>query len=306
MPARSVEEQLSSFALFLDTERGVAVNTRLAYLADLKTYVGRLKAWKTAPARATADDIQRYLTWMQSSDYSRMSVMRAIASLKSFHRFLVAEKEAGEDPTVLLQFPKTGRRLPQVLTPEEVARLIGAPDPGTAQGLRDRAILETLYSSGLRVSELTSLKLGDVNFDEGWVRVTGKGSRERLVPIGKAALDSMRKYLKQVRPELAKAEALSQRPGEREEVFLGNRGAGLGRIRVWMLMKEYARKAGIAKSLSPHTLRHCFATHLIEGGATLRDVQEMLGHASLATTQIYTHVDRRRLTEIYRKYHPRA
>jgi integrase/recombinase XerD len=301
MPARSAADLLSSFALFLDTERGVAANTRLAYLADLKTYVARLKAWKTAPARATADDIQRYLAWMQYSQYSRMSVMRAIASLKSFHRFLVAEKEAEEDPTVLLQFPKTGRKLPQVLNSEEVGRLLSAADPATPQGLRDRAILETLYASGLRVSELTTLKLSDVNFDEGWVRVMGKGSRERLVPIGKAALDSVRKYLKQVRPTLARAGT-----GEREEVFLGNRGVGLGRIRVWMLMKEYARKAGIAKPLSPHTLRHCFATHLIEGGAGLRDVQEMLGHASLATTQIYTHVDRRRLTETYRKYHPRA
>ena len=291
---------LARYALYLTAERGVAENTRLAYLRDARNYLARLTEWKVVPAAATPDTVQRYLAWMQDESYRRTSIMRAIASLKGLHRYLLAEKLAPADPTALLQFARPGRTLPGTLSQAEVARLLGAPDVTVPLGLRDRALLELLYGCGLRVTELTTLPLSAVNREEGWVRVMGKGSRERIVPVGREALAWLDKYLAGSRPVWAK------RRGRPDEVFLSQQGGRLTRVRVWMLIRQYAAAAGIAKPLSPHTLRHCFATHLLEGGAGLRDVQELLGHASLATTQIYTHVDRRRLAEIYRKFHPRA
>jgi integrase/recombinase XerD len=290
---------LDSFTLFLETERGVSTNTRLGYLRDVRTYLARLSDWKTTAAGSTPETVQRHLTWMSEQKYRRNSIMRAIASLKSFHRFLLSEKLADTDPTALIGYPKSGRLLPHVLSRDEVEKLLTAPDTGTASGIRDRAILELLYSSGLRVSELTALRLPEINWDEGWVRVLGKGSKERLVPAGKSALDWIRRYLAEARPAWT-----VKKPGN--DVFLSRRGSRLSRVMVWMLIRKYARLAGITRQIGPHTLRHSFATHLLEGGAGLRDVQEMLGHASLATTQIYTHVDRRRLAEVYRKFHPRA
>ncbi len=295
-----MKQLLDHFALFLETDRGAAVNTRLAYLRDVHTYLDRLRAWGVSAPHVTPEVIQRYLGGMQEGGYRRTSVMRTVASLKSFHRFLLLEKLSAEDPTVLLQYPKTGRQLPQILSGAEVERLLAQPKVGTSLGLRDRAILEMLYASGLRVSELVFLKCAEINWDEGWVRVMGKGSLERLVPVGKHALAWLKRYLEDARPKWA------EKRGGRDEVFLSQQGGRLTRVRVWMLIRTYARRATLTKPISPHTLRHCFATHLLEGGANLRDVQEMLGHASLATTQIYTHVDRRRLAEVYRKFHPRA
>ncbi len=302
MPAMAAEPAgalLARFALHLQTERGAAANTRLAYQRDVRTYLGKLREWEIEPAAATPDAVQRYLAWMHEEAYVRNSVMRAIASLKSFHRFLLAEKLAGEDPTALVQFPRTGRHLPGVLSREEVERLLDQPPAGTPMGWRDRALLEVLYGCGVRVTELVSLRRTDINWTEEWIRVAGKGSKERLVPIGRPALAAVKKYLEGARPAWAAR-------GNREEVFLNQRGGRLTRVRVWMIIHACAEKAGLAKQISPHTLRHCFATHLLDGGANLRDVQEMLGHASLATTQIYTHVDRRRLAEIHRKFHPRG
>jgi len=293
-------EILAKFALFLETEKGASGNTRLAYGRDIRFYLGKLSEWSVSPAKATPEDIQKYLAWMEDERYSRTSIMRAVASAKAFHRFLLSERMSREDPTALIRFPKTGRALPNVLTGAEVEKLLGGSDAATPLGIRDRAMLEMLYGSGLRVSELTDLKLADVNMKEGWVRVLGKGSKERLVPCGKEALGWLERYLSGVRSGWVRAGR------KREEVFLNRRGGKLTRIRVWMIIQEAAKRAGMTKRIGPHVLRHCFATHLLEGGASLRDVQEMLGHASLATTQIYTHVDRKRLTEIYRKFHPRA
>ncbi len=291
---------LAGFETHLTTERGVAANTRLAYLQDTRRYLGRLAAWGIEVTAVNAEDLQRYLAWMHSERYRRASVMRATATLKVFHRFLLKEKLVTEDPTALLTFPGGGRQLPGILSPAEVAGLLEAARDDTVLGLRDRSILEMLYASGLRVTELVLLRLEWIEWQEGVVRVVGKGSRERIIPCGRSALDWTRRYVDKVRPVLA-----GKRPA-RPEVFLNRRGGPLSRVRVWMLIRFYAQRAGIRRSISPHTLRHCFATHLLEGGANLRDVQEMLGHASLATTQIYTHVDRRRLSEIYRRFHPRA
>ena len=293
-------ELITSFSLFLETERGSSGNTQTAYVSDIRFYLNKMNEWGVAPARAGIEDLQRYLAFMQEQKYQRSSVMRAVASIKSFHRFLLKEKMSREDPSALIQFPKVGRSLPVVLTGAEVESLLDAPDTATPLGLRDRAIVETLYGSGLRVSELCSLKTQEVNMKEGWVRVLGKGSKERMVPIGKQALKWIAEYLEEVRTGWVRAGR------RRDELFLNRRGGKLTRIRVWMIIQECAKKAGMDRNIGPHTLRHCFATHLREGGASLRDVQEMLGHASLATTQIYTHVDRRRLTDIYRKFHPRA
>ena len=294
------EALVTSFSLFLETERGSSGNTQMAYVSDIRFYLNKLAEWGVAPVKASIEDLQKYLAFMQEEKYQRSSVMRAVASIKSFHRFLLKEKITREDPSALIQFPKVGRALPVVLTGAEVESLLDAPDTSTPLGLRDRAILETLYGSGLRVSELCSLKTQEVNMKEGWVRVLGKGSKERMVPIGKQALKWIAEYLEEVRTGWVRAGR------RRDELFLNRRGGKLTRIRVWMIIQECAKKAGLDRNIGPHTMRHCFATHLLEGGASLRDVQEMLGHASLATTEIYTHVDRRRLNEIYRKFHPRA
>jgi integrase/recombinase XerD len=291
---------LEGFALYLVSDRGAAANTRLAYVRDVRAYTARLAAWGQAPAAATAADVQRYLGWMQEERYHRSSIQRAFAALKIFHRYLAAEKLANEDPTVLIASPGSGRRLPRVLPAKDVVTLLESAPTDTPRGLRDRAILELLYASGLRVSELTALKLEDVHWKEGWVRVMGKGARERMIPCGSAALGWLRRWVKEARP------AAAAKGDGRPELFLNPRGAPLSRVRVWMILAERARAAGIAARVGPHLLRHCFATHLLEGGANLRDVQEMLGHASLATTQIYTHVDRRRLADIHRRFHPRA
>jgi integrase/recombinase XerD len=294
------DRRLVRFDLHLATDRGASANTRLAYRRDLVSYLAKLREWEIKVEDATPDVVQRYLGWMQGERYERTSIMRAVAAIRSFHRFLVVEREAQADPTSLLAFPRPGRTLPHVLSRAEVEKLLAAPTTDEPQGLRDRAMLELLYAAGLRVSELCDLKRGEINWDDGWVRVTGKGGKERMVPVGREALAWTRKYLKEVRP------LWERRRGNPEELFLNQQGRKMHRIRVWTLLKGYAAAAGITKHLSPHTLRHCFATHLLEGGAGLRDVQELLGHASLATTQIYTHVDRRRLAEAYRKFHPRA
>jgi len=291
---------VTRFSLFLETERGSSGNTQTAYVSDVRFFLARMGEWGINPVKAGIEDLQRYLAFMQDQKYQRSSVMRAVASIKSFYRFLLKERIMNEDPSALIQFPKVGRSLPTVLTGEEVEKLLEAPDISTPLGLRDRAIVETLYGSGLRVSELCSLKTQEMNMKEGWVRVIGKGNKERMVPIGRQALKWVAEYLEDVRTGWVRAGR------RRDELFLNRRGGKLTRIRVWMIIQECAKKAGMDRSIGPHTLRHCFATHLLEGGASLRDVQEMLGHASLATTQIYTHVDRRRLNEIYRKFHPRA
>ncbi|MBI2163829.1 MAG: tyrosine recombinase XerD [candidate division NC10 bacterium] len=224
---------------------------------------------------------------------------RHLSAIRQFHRFLVREGHAADDPTAHLESPRPWRRLPTVLSSDEVDRLLVPREAKTPQGFRDRAMLELLYASGLRVSELVGLRLADLNLAVGIVRVLGKGDKERLVPLGDAAAENLRAYLTHGRPRMEK-----RRPSP--HLFLGRHGRGLTRQMFWQILKRYVRAAGITKSVSPHTLRHSFATHLLERGADLRSVQLMLGHADIGTTQIYTHLSRAHLKAIYDKYHPRA
>lgn len=231
---------------------------------------------------------------------SSRTVARHISSIRSFHQFLIRERIVDKDPTVHLEMPQMDKKLPNVLSIEEVDALIEAPDTSKANGKRDQAMLELLYASGMRVSECINLDMEDVNLTMGFVRCFGKGGKERIIPLGKSALASCKDYLSGPRSELAKTGVTT------DALFINQRGKRLTRQGFWKLLKQHAQKAGIQKELTPHTLRHSFATHLIENGADLRAVQEMLGHADISTTQIYTHVSKTRLKDVYSQFHPRA
>jgi integrase/recombinase XerD len=226
--------------------------------------------------------------------------MRKVAALRSFFRFLLLDGFIAHDPTETLETPKTWRALPKYLTVDEVNQLLQQPDLGTPQGIRDRAMLEVLYATGLRVSELVGLKLSDLNFEVGFLRTLGKGAKERIVPIGDSAIEATTAYLEQAYPKYK-----SKNPTT-PFLFLSQKGGAMTRQNFWVLVEKYGKRVGLASRLSPHVLRHSFATHLLENGADLRAVQLMLGHADISTTQIYTHVTRERLRRVYRKYHPRA
>jgi integrase/recombinase XerD len=288
--------------LFLEhlvVERGLAQNSLEAYRRDLSRYTGYLTARGKQVITLDRAEVPRYLLALREAGLSPRSVARHLSAIRQFHRFLVREGHAGEDPTSHLESPRPWRRLPTVLSSEEVDRLLASGPPATPQGLRDRAMLEVLYASGLRVSELVGLRLADPNLAAGILRVLGKGNKERLVPLGDAAVESLRVYLADGRPKLERRRASLH-------LFLGRHGRGLTRQMFWQLLKRYARAAGITKPVTPHTLRHSFATHLLERGADLRSVQLMLGHADIGTTQIYTHLTRAHLKAIYDKHHPRA
>ncbi|MEZ4825863.1 MAG: site-specific tyrosine recombinase XerD [Bacteroidia bacterium] len=290
------------YTQYLTIERGVAENSRDAYLSDLDRYIfyAREILEKASPNEITLDNLREFLTWLvQDCFLSERSLARNISTLRSFHGFLLAEGVVALDPAQLLEMPRLGRKLPQVLSVPELEKLFSAIDLTTDSGIRNRAMLEVLYSSGLRVSELTGLELSRVYFDEGFLRIMGKGSKERLVPVGQPALVFLKQYLSEVR--------LKGKIGRGHEdfVFLNSRGTQLSRISVFKVIKDLAQSAGIKKSISPHTFRHSFATHLIEGGADLRAVQEMLGHESITTTEIYLHMDREYLREVHALYHPR-
>jgi integrase/recombinase XerD len=288
--------------LFLEhviVERGLRQNSLEAYQRDLVRYLDYLAERGYAVTALNRTVVPRYLLALRESGLSPRSVARHLSAIRQFHRFLVRQGRATEDPTAHVESPKPWRRLPGVLNTEEVERLLAVPQPTTPAGLRDRAILEVMYASGLRVSEAVGLRLAHLDLGVGILRVVGKGDKERLVPVGDMALDSVRDYLKRGRPALAK-----EPPAE--QLFLGRHGRGLTRQTVWHLITRCAQVAGITKPVSPHTLRHSFATHLLEGGADLRAVQLMLGHADIGTTQIYTHLSRSHLKAVYDKYHPRA
>jgi len=288
--------------LFLEhlvVERGLAQNSLEAYRRDLARYTAYLTARGRRVTSLDRAEVPRYLLALREAGLSPRSVARHLSAIRQFHRFLVREGRAGEDPTSHLESPRPWRRLPVVLSSEEVDRLLAPARPATPQGLRDRAMLEVLYASGLRVSELVGLRLADLNLAGGILRVLGKGNKERLVPLGDAAVDSLRAYLADGRPRLERRRASLH-------LFLGRHGRGLTRQMFWQLLKRYVRAAGITKPVTPHTLRHSFATHLLERGADLRSVQMMLGHADIGTTQIYTHLTRAHLKAIYDKHHPRA
>jgi integrase/recombinase XerD len=294
-------EELDAFLNFIDLERGLSKNTVAAYRRDLDQaakFLARRGAagWRGVTAAHAAE-------WVHSlSDagdrYQAASLARKLTALRMLARHLVREKIRDDDFTALLTGPKLARKIPGTLNESEVARLLAAPTGGDPRALRDRALLELFYSSGLRVSELAGLMLQQVDLENNFLRVFGKGSKERVVPIGGRARDALTSYLSSGRPHLVKPKTGSQ-------FFLNNRGAALSRVMLWMLVKKYAQRAGIAKNVKPHGLRHSFATHLLGGGADLRAIQEMLGHASISTTQIYTAVEPQRLVDHHAKYHPR-
>jgi integrase/recombinase XerD len=291
---------LDIFVGYLHAERGLAVRTVEAYARDLSEYLRGLDAAGVrAPGGICASHVRGHLDVLAERGLGARSRARHLAALRVFHRFLVAENHAPLDPTAHLETPRATRRLPVVLGLEEVEALLDAPRPDSPVGLRDRAMLALLYATGLRVSELVSLSVDALRLDAGFLVARGKGNKERLVPVGSRALAAMRTYLDQVRPSLL-------RRGPARALFLTRHGRGFSRQGFWKLICRYARAAGIKKRVSPHKLRHSFATHLVERGADLRSVQAMLGHADLATTQIYTHVDARRLRSVYDRAHPRG
>ncbi len=295
-----MNDVIAEFIDYLSVERGLAANTLDSYSRDLKHFTkflekGSASSWDTVSRHTIA----AYLAHLKKEGKAPATIARRLAALKSFYQFLVRERYIQRDPTLNLQSPKMEKKLPQVLTVKEVERLLGQPDTRTPAGKRDKAMLELLYATGIRVSELVSLNMRDINVDLGYVRCYGKGSKERIVPMGSMAVRSLRDYIKEGRPELLRNE------GE-QSLFLNHHGKRLTRQGFWKIVKKYAREARIRKPITPHTLRHSFATHLLENGADLRSVQEMLGHSDISTTQIYTHLTRGRLREIYAKAHPRA
>jgi integrase/recombinase XerD len=290
---------LDAFLEHLVVERGLAQNSLEAYRRDLIRYTGYLTARGKSATDLDRAEVPRYLLALREAELGPRSVARHLSAIRQYHRFLVREGLAAEDPTSHLEAPRPWRRLPGVLSSEEVDRLLAAGETTTPRGLRDRAMLELMYASGLRVSELVGLRLADLDLTVGIVRVMGKGDKERLVPLGETAAESLRAYLTGGRPKLER-----RRPSR--HLFLGRHGRALTRQTFWQLMKRQATAAGITKRVTPHTLRHSFATHLVERGADLRSVQLMLGHADIGTTQIYTHLSRAHLKAIYDKYHPRA
>jgi integrase/recombinase XerD len=303
----SFSSPVGRFLDHLTVERGLARNTLDAYRRDLRRYTEYLRGRGIDdPRDAGEQDIAGFVAHLSSSDYApgkayrASSVARALAAVRSFHRFLVLEGEVESDAASGVARPKVPRNLPRPLTVDEVSRLVAAPgDGGSPVSLRDRAILETLYGAGLRISELVSLDVDDIDLAEGSVRAVGKGSKERVVPLGRYGVRALKAYLTRARPGLA-------RSGSRAALFLNQRGGRLTRQGCSNLITSHARRAGIRKRVTPHMLRHSFATHLLEGGADVRVVQELLGHASLASTQIYTLVTRDRLRDVYFEAHPRA
>ena len=287
------QEWIDRFLQYQRIEKGVAENTIMSYRHDLTMYrehLGRQELLAAQPG-----DVSGFLKFMYGRKLKPRSATRAFAAVRGLHKFLILEKATKENPAANVEQPRWWKPLPNVLALEEVDKLLAAPNTNKVKGLRDRAMLEVLYATGLRVSELITLKLDGVNLDGGFVRCMGKGSKERIVPLGASAAQAVSAYLMARR---------IRKPTN--YLFLNNRGDKLSRMGFWKILKAYGLKAGIKKKLTPHVLRHSFATHLLERGADLRAVQTMLGHSNISTTEIYTHVMRERLKEIYKTYHPRS
>jgi integrase/recombinase XerD len=291
---------ISSFLTHVRVEKGLASNTVAAYRRDLLKFNSFAQKRKLELEVITRDDLVDFLAGLYRQKLESKSVARHLVSLRNFFRFAQIQELILADPSVNLESPKVRRSLPGYLRLEEVERLLAQPDAKTALGLRDRAMLEVLYSAGLRVSELIGMRVTDLDSIVGCVRCVGKGDKERIVPVGKKALSMVEKYLHDARPKLIRKAENSP------TLFVNRRGAALSRVGVWKILSAYGRRAGLRVPLTPHTLRHSFATHLLERGADLRSVQLMLGHADISTTQIYTHVVEERLKQIYKAHHPRA
>ncbi|MBT2582004.1 site-specific tyrosine recombinase XerD [Planococcus sp. ISL-109] len=299
---KDAKDALDDYLHFLRVERQLADNTLISYTRDLKAYLqfmGEVEQLQSL-GKIERVHILNYLRHLQEMAKNSRTVARHISSIRSFHQFLIREKRSGSDPTVHLEMPKMDKKLPNVLSVEEIDALLESPDTSKASGLRDRAMLELLYASGMRVSECINLDIEDVHLTMGFVRCTGKGGKERIIPLGRAALEANREYIESGRLEMRNTSEKT------DALFINQRGKRLTRQGFWKLLKQHTKKAGIQKELTPHTLRHSFATHLIENGADLRAVQEMLGHADISTTQIYTHVSKTRLKDVYSQFHPRA
>ena len=294
-----MKELIDSFLDYLSVERALAKNTILAYRADLNLYLDFIdKRGIVVFSKATKNDIVEFMLFQKEQGISPVSISRRLAAIRMFHRFLARERVLKSDPTTLIDSPKLWKKVPDTLSLNEVEALISQPDVRNQQGARDKAILETLYATGMRVSELSNLKTDNVNSDIGFLRCIGKGNKERIIPLGKKAIHSIKRYL-----EFSRQYFLKQKKSE--YLFIGRSGARLSRQSIWKLIKRYAAEAKIKKSIKVHTLRHSFATHLLERGADLRSVQEMLGHSNISTTQIYTHIDKERLKTIHKMFHPR-
>jgi len=292
--------RLEEFAAYLALERGAAGNTTAAYRRDLAHLIQFLERHGVeAPERATTPLLRDFIFHLKDLGLAATSIRRHISATRTYYRFLVSEGHVARDPTERLATPKKWRTLPAVLSVAEVERLLTAPHADDPLALRDRALLEFAYATGARVSELVGLGTADVLYDEGLARLFGKGSKERLVPVGRRALGAVALYVREIRPVIEKGAGKGR-------LFLNARGTPLSRVGAWGIIKRCARAAGLTKRVTPHTLRHTFATHLLEGGADLRAVQEMLGHADLSTTQLYTRVDREYLRSVHRTFHPRA
>ncbi len=300
MPTPINDALIDRFCDHLWLEDGLADLTLAAYRRDLKAFANWLEKERKHGLDATvAGDIEAYLAWRFARHAQPRSAARYTSALKRFYRYLLRENLVAADPTLNLDSPKLPRTLPKTLTEADVERLLDSADTNTPLGLRDRAMLETLYATGLRVSELVGLKLTAVNLNDGVLRVTGKGNKDRLVPLGEEAVQWLKRYLAQARPLLLEKQISNA-------VFVTARGDGMTRQGFWYLIKRRAQAAGIARPLSPHTLRHAFATHLLNHGADLRVVQMLLGHSDISTTQIYTHVARERMKQLHAQHHPRG
>jgi integrase/recombinase XerD len=295
-----MNELITQFIHYLTVERGLAKNTLESYQRDLHAYCAYLQHEGLTELNETNRmHIMGYLLHLQEQGRATATLSRNLASIRAFYQFLLREKFIDKDPSVNLESPKIEKKLPQVLSIGEVETLLNGPDTRLPSGMRDKAMLELLYATGIRVSELVSLNLSDINLNMGFIKCFGKGSKERIVPLGRLAIENVSRYLERGRPLLKKR-------GQEEALFLNHHGRRLSRQGFWKIIKKYAELANSHKEITPHTLRHSFATHLLENGADLRSVQEMLGHADISTTQIYTHVTRSRLKEVYAKAHPRA
>lgn len=283
------------YATYIKLEKRLSANSVEAYMRDLRQFAHFiLRLWDVPPRKVEAAMVERYMAWLYDRGREKSSQARALSSVRSFFNFLMVNDQIDASPAEFVQSPKFGRQLPDILSTDEIDRIIATVDTSTVKGLRDQAMLEVLYSCGLRVSELTSLRIQDLFFGEGYIRVIGKGDKQRIVPISAVARERIHRYL-------------DKRPGARSNediLFLNNRGGKLTRVMVFTILKEAAQRAGIHKHISPHTFRHSFATHLLEGGASIRQVQEMLGHESILTTEIYTHLDNSHLRRTVEEHLP--
>lgn len=294
-----MNELIDSFLSYLSVERGLAANTISSYHDDLNAFSGFLRERNIAAVSNTQrNDVTNFMLFQKDKGLNPSSIARRLAAIKVFYRFLVRERILKSDPTSLIETPRIWKKIPETLSLNEVEALLNAPNIRDVQGSRDRAFLETLYATGMRVSEAVNLKINNVNLDIGFLRCVGKGNKERVIPLGKKAIASLNRYVRMSRTKLLKNK-------ESEYLFLSRSGTKISRQSLWKIIKKYARMSRIKKPIRPHILRHSFATHLLERGADLRSVQEMLGHANISTTQIYTHINKDRLKSIHKMYHPR-